>query len=136
MPTPRYMLDTNVILHAMRGDDEALISKLETFFAGELVISAITLGELEHGWRAGYGDRALAEPFLSLVPVLPFDDGAAAGFGQVMAGLAKPKRRTYDRQIAGHALSLNLTVVTSDAGGFANICGLIVEDWATNAASL
>ena len=135
MPAPRYMLDTDVILYAMRGEDEALISKLETFFAGELVISAITLGELEHGWRAGYGDRASAEPFLALVPVLPFDDGAAAGFGQVMAGLAKPKRRTYNRQIAGHALSLDLTVVTSDAGGFADIGGLIVEDWATSATN-
>lgn len=129
------MLDTNVVLHAMRGQDEALISKLESFFAGELVISAITLGELEHGWRAGYGDRASAEPFLELVPVLPFDDRAAAGFGQVMAGLTKPKRRTYDRQIAGHALSLDLPVVTSDAGGFADIGGLIVEDWAMTAAS-
>lgn len=131
MPEPRYMLDTNVVIHAMGGEDAALVARLETFYAGELVISAITLGELEHGWRAGYGDRAAAEPFLALVPVLPFNADAAAGFGQVMAGLPKPKRRTYDRQIAGHALSLGLPVVTSDGNGFADIAGLNVEDWAT-----
>ena len=123
------MLDTNVVLYAMRGDDTALIAKLETFYAGELVISAITLGELEHGWQAGYGDRAAAEPFLGLVPVLPFDAEAAAGFGRVMAALPRPKRRTYDRQIAGHALSLGLPVVTSDRSGFADIDGLRIEEW-------
>ena len=129
MPTARYMLDTNVLLYAMRGDDTLLIAKLESFFEGELVISAITLGELEHGWRAGYGDRAAADAFLTLVPTLPFDEIAASGFGTVMAALPRPKRRTYDRQIAGHALSIGLTVVTSDRSGFADIDGLVVEDW-------
>ncbi|WP_299654481.1 type II toxin-antitoxin system VapC family toxin [uncultured Jannaschia sp.] len=123
------MLDTNVLIHAMRGADDILIERMEACLAGELVISAITLGELEHGWRAGHGDREAARPFLALVPVLPFDAKAAEGFGAVMAGLSKPKRRTYDRQIAGHALSLGLVVVTSDASGFAGIAGLQVEDW-------
>lgn len=131
MPDPRYMLDTNVLIHAMGSNDAALIARLETFLEGELVISAITLGELEHGWCAGYGDRTAAAPFLALIPVLPFDKEAAAGFGRVMAGLVKPKRRTYDRQIAGHALSCDLTVVTSDGRGFADIDGLSVENWAT-----
>lgn len=123
------MLDTNILLHAMRGRDAALLERLETFSTGELVISAITLGELEHGWQSGYGDRLSAEPFLELIPVLPFDAGAATGFGRVMASLPRPKRRTYDRQIAGHALSLALPVVTSDRRGFSDVEGLIVEDW-------
>lgn len=129
MIAPRYMLDTNVILHAMRGAEDGLIGRLEACREGELVISAITLGELEHGWRAGHGDRAAAGPFLELVPTLPFDAAAAAGFGAVMDGLPKPRKRTYDRQIAGHALSLELTVVTSDRRGFADVGGLVVEDW-------
>lgn len=124
------MLDTNIVLYAMRGDDPALVERLESFLIGELVISAITLGELEHGWQAGFGDRAAAEPFLKLVPVLPFDGSAAAGFGTVMAGLSRPKRRTYDRQIAGHARALGIPVVTSDQTGFRDIEGLIVESWA------
>jgi tRNA(fMet)-specific endonuclease VapC len=127
------MLDTNIVLHAMRGDDVALIERLEGFLVGELVISAITLGELEHGWHSGFGDRAAAEPFLALIPTLPFDAAAAAGFGAVMAGLPRPKRRTYDRQIAGHALSLGLPVVTSDLRGFADVRGLVVEAWAAKA---
>lgn len=123
------MLDTNVVLYAMRGDDPTLVARLESFLVGELVISAITLGELEHGWRSGFGDREAAGPFLALVPVLPFDGRAAAGFGAVMAQLPRPKRRTYDRQIAGHALSLDIPVVTSDRKDFADVGGLIVEDW-------
>lgn len=135
MPSARYMLDTNVILHAMRGNDALLVAKLKTFFEGELVISAITLGELEHGWCSGYGDRASAEPFLALVPTLAFDASAASGFGAVMAALPRPIRRTYDRQIAGHALSLGLMVVTSDRTGFTGIEGLEVEDWKTDSTS-
>lgn len=127
------MLDTNVLLYAMRGEDFGLIARLEEHDVGELVISAITLGELEHGWHAGYGDRADADPFLALVPVLPFDTTAAAGFGRVMAGLPRPKRRTYDRQIAGHALSLGLPVVTSNRRDFEDVAGLAVEDWVTRA---
>ena len=67
---------------AMRGTDAALIERMEGHPVGELVISAITLGELKHGSRAGHGDRANAEPFLAFVPVLPFDAAAAAGFGR------------------------------------------------------
>ena len=129
MPAPLYMLDTNVLLHAMRGTDAALIERMEEHLVGELVISAITLGELEHGWRAGHGDRADAEPFLALVPVLPFDAAAAEGFGRVMASLPRPKRRTYDRQIAGHALALRLPVVTSNRRDFEDVEGLAVENW-------
>lgn len=132
MPTPPlFLLDTNILLYAMRGDDPGLIARLEGHDVGELLISAITLGELEHGWRAGHGDRADAGPFLNLIPVLPFDAAAAAGFGRVMAGLPRPKRRTYDRQIAGHALSLGLPVVTSNRRDFADVAGLIVQDWVT-----
>jgi predicted nucleic acid-binding protein len=42
--------------------------------------------------------------------------------------LSKSKRRTYDRQIAGHAFSLGVPVVTSDLRGFADVEGLVVED--------
>ena len=85
------MLDTNILLYAMHGRDAALIERLETFSVGELGISAVTLGELEHGWQSGHGDRLSAAPFLELVPVLPFDAGAATGFGRVMASLPRPK---------------------------------------------
>ena len=100
MPGARYMLDTNVLLHAMGGRDPALMERMEDHGVGELVISAITLGEPEHGWQAGHGALDAADRFLDLAPVLPFDAGAAAGFGRVMAAPPKPKKRTYDRRIA------------------------------------
>ena len=134
MPGARYMLDTNVLLYAMGGRDAALMERMEDHGVGELVISAITLGVLEHGWQAGYGDRDAADRFLDLVPVLPFDADAAAGFGRVMAALPKPKKRTYDRQIAGHAMALDLTVVTSNEADFADVEGLEMENWVAASA--
>ena len=48
-----------------------------------------------------------------------------------MALLARPKRRTDDRQIAGHALALGQPVVTSNRRDFEDVAGLSVEDWSS-----
>jgi tRNA(fMet)-specific endonuclease VapC len=40
------------------------------------------------------------------------------------------KRESYDRLIAAHALSHGLTRVTDNGADFANIPGLVVENWA------
>ena len=49
MPAVRYMLDTNVLIHAMCGTDEALLARLEACLAGELVLSAMRLRALARG---------------------------------------------------------------------------------------
>lgn len=47
----RFMLDTNICIYASGGRDEPLLAKMEAFLAGDLVMSAITLAELEAGVR-------------------------------------------------------------------------------------
>ena len=126
---PRYLLDTNVIIDAARGRAPRAVERMARYSVGELVMSTVTLGELEHGWQGGKGDRQAAEAFLRLVPSLPFDDAAARGYGAVMAASPRPPRGACDRLIAGHAHALGLPVVTSNRADFERFALIEVEDW-------
>jgi tRNA(fMet)-specific endonuclease VapC len=71
--------------------------------------------------------EALAER----VAVLAFDGAAAAHAGDIRADL---QRRgsvigAYDVQIAGHARSQGLVVITADLVDFRRVEGLRAEDW-------
>jgi tRNA(fMet)-specific endonuclease VapC len=67
---------------------------------------------------------ANAEAFFAVVEVLPFDKVAARTYATM------PFRRArFDRLIAAHALSLDLTLVTANVRDFADVPGLRVENW-------
>ena len=54
---------------------------------------------------------------------------AARAFGRVQA--AAPNRRgVYDRQIAAHAISLGVVLVTNNEKDFDGIPEIVVESWA------
>ena len=46
----KYMLDTNICIYAIHGGNEHLDRQLDDCEAGDLVVSAVTLGELEAGY--------------------------------------------------------------------------------------
>ena len=58
------------------------------------------------------------------VPVQPFDQKAALQY----AGLPF-RRRSFDRLIAAHALSLDAILVTNNEADFADVPGLKIENW-------
>ena len=129
----KYMLDTNICIYAILGGNAHLDQRLDDCETGDLVMSAVTLGELEAGFtKRGDADSArhTAAPILASVSVLSFDEDAARAFGQVQAA-APPKRGAYDRQIAAHAISLGVAVVTNNEKDFDGIPGLEVENWTT-----
>ena len=131
----KYMLDTNICIYAIKGGNEHLDRRLDQCETGDLVMSAITLGELEAGFaKSGAPDaaRQQAGPVFQVVTVAPFDEAAARAFGQVQSA-APAKRGAYDRQIAAHAISLGLPVVTNNEPDFEGIPGLSVENWTTSA---
>ena len=125
------MFDTNICVYAIQGGNEHLDQRFGECEAGDLVMSAVTLGELET-WFAKSGDqdgaRRDAAPVLADVVVVPFDDAAARVFGRIQA--ATPSRRNaYDRQIAAQAISLGLVVVTNNEKDFDGIPGIAIENW-------
>ncbi len=59
--------------------------------------------------------------------MLPFDASAGTVFDQLKA--SKVRIGTMDLRIAATALAHNLVVVTRNARDFAQVPGLVIEDW-------
>jgi tRNA(fMet)-specific endonuclease VapC len=129
----RYMLDTNLCIRLLRDRPQGLRPRFNAE-ADTLCISTVTLMELLHGAAKSarpVENRRMVEGLAERVAVLPFDADAAAHAGDIRADL---ERRgdvigAYDIQIAGHARSQGLVVITADLGEFRRVDGLRAEDW-------
>lgn len=128
----RYMLDTDTVSFALRGQGRAAVCLLE-HPPSEVCISSISLAELRFGADAKQSRKLhrLIDTFVAAVAVVPFDQAAADQFASVAASL---KRRgepigTFDTLMAAHALSLGLTLVTNNARHFTRVAGLRTENW-------
>lgn len=49
--TPKYMLDTNICIYLLKHQPPEVLKRFTECFVGDVVISAITLTELEFGIR-------------------------------------------------------------------------------------
>ena len=121
----KYLLDTNIVIAAALGSSPTLRARLESCDEGDLVTSAIVLAEALLGSERGK-PPPLPELllFAEEVPVLPFDRLAAAAYAKLPF-----ERARFDLLIAGHALSLGLTIITDDERGFSALTGVRVENW-------
>lgn len=133
MVSARFLLDTNIVVFALRGPTEVLRSNLRDH-ADHLAVSAVTVSELHYGIErsaARVDNRRAVTEFLSLVTVLPFDVEAAEHAGEIRAALADLGQPIggYDVLIAGHARSRGLAVVTNNRRAFDRVPGLLVTDW-------
>ena len=132
----RYMLDTNICIYLMKQHPPEVAARFATFYVGEVVISAITLAELEWGIASMGGDAAAAkenrealQAFQQDVPVVPFDGSAAVAYGPVRLATRTRTRDALDKLIAAHALALDVTLVTNNLADFVGYPGLRVENW-------
>lgn len=130
-----FLLDTNVV-SALRRPERApkVVDWLTAHRQAHIVISAIVLGEIEHGialqrkrnpdfatdlavWAAGlrsaFGDR-----------ILPFDKEDAIVWGQLGAKLG---HKNPDLMIAAQALTREATVVTRNLSHFVATGAQVVD---------
>lgn len=121
----KYLLDSNVLIAIGLNANEAVILRAGQCDAGDMVTSAIVFAEVVHGSMRGKPPiMAKLQILTEEIPVLPFDDKAAQAYADIPF-----KRARYDRLIAAHALSLGVTVVTMNDADFADVPGLLVENW-------
>ncbi len=130
--TMSWMLDTNTISHILKGHPRAL-ERLSQAPMANVCISVITEGELRFGLakrpKATRLHKIVSE-FLQRVAVEPWASSTANLYGGLRASLEGSGKivGALDLLIAAHALDLNATLVTNDAG-FAKIARLLTEDW-------
>jgi tRNA(fMet)-specific endonuclease VapC len=117
--TRRYLLDTNVVSHIMQGRDEALLARLTQVSVGQVMISSVTLAEVEYGLhRRGQPERlrnALTQILLRM-DVLPWDAAVARCYGELCSTLEAQgiNLSDFDMMIAAHAVAVNATLVSRD----------------------
>ena len=115
----RYMLDTNVVSHIMQGRDSVLLARLTALPVGQVVMSSITLAELENGLhRKGQPTRlrnAMTQVLLRM-DVLPWDEAVATCYGALCATLETQgiNLSDFDMMIAAHAVTVDATLVSRD----------------------
>jgi tRNA(fMet)-specific endonuclease VapC len=129
-----YLLDTNVCIVYLKGQNSHLKQKLDNILLSEIAVCSVVKGELFYGsLRSANPERnlRLQQEFLSQFLSLPFDDKSAVVFGEIRAQLAAKGTPigAYDLQIAAIALANNLILVTHNTKEFSRIPQLQLEDW-------
>ena len=126
-----YLLDTNVAIHVRDGD--AAITRRVAGLDGAVLISIVTRVELEGGVQRepvhAAVRRARLDAMLTAIPTLALDDAAADAYGAILAHAGYSRRKLLDRMIAAQALVHRATLVTLNAGNFADVAGLQVQAW-------
>lgn len=129
-----YMLDTNIASHIIRGDRPEITKRLVGLPMEELVISAVTEGELMYGLAKRQHPPTLSErvrQFLLRVDVLAWDPDVTRIYGDLRAR-CESKGVTLaplDMMIAAHAAATDHVLVTRDKAFGRAPEPLVVEDW-------
>ncbi len=129
----KYMLDTCTCIYTIK-NRPAEVREAFRRHHGQLCISAVTLMELIKGVEKSEKPEAnleVIEGFAARLSVLDFDRNAAVHSGQIIAALelCGEKIGAYDSQIAGHARSQGLIIVTNNIREFSRVAGLRLENW-------
>ena len=129
---PAYMLDTDTVSFAMRGQGR-VATRLLQHRPSEVCMSSLSLAELRYGADRRRSRRLhrLIDAFADSVEVVDFGRVAADRFGAIGALLARRGAPigTIDTLIAAHALALDLTLVTNNGKHFSRVPGLTTETW-------
>ncbi|MGB2622604.1 MAG: type II toxin-antitoxin system VapC family toxin [Candidatus Acidiferrum sp.] len=116
---PRFLLDTNTVSYALRGNPPTVRERLRQVPMNEVCISCITEAELLLGLALKPEAKRLAElvnQFLLAMPSLPWDSAAAKSYADLCSVSWKQGKplAAMDMLVAAHALSVGATLITSD----------------------
>lgn len=130
-----HLLDTNTCIAVMKGNPQVK-AQMAGHPPDELAVSVITIYELFSGverCEQPANEMLKIERLTKPIHVLPFDEAGASSAAGIRWELEQAGKviGPYDLLIAGHAKSLNLTVVTNNTREFNRVSGLNVEDWQT-----
>jgi len=121
----RYLIDADSSIDAMRIAASPVNRRIGECEVGEIGISAISFSEISAGTQLQMPPPPeVIAAFLKAIPVLEFGEAAAREYARLPF-----KRGKLHRLLAAHALSIGATVVTNNEADFADVPGLMVENW-------
>jgi tRNA(fMet)-specific endonuclease VapC len=129
-----YLPDTDTCIFCQRERPVAVRKKLEEVGFDRVWLSAVTAYELRYGVKRHPNPikaRANVRAFLMPFTIPPWTDACATEAAKVRRQLEKAGEVTgaYDIQIAAHARTLGLTVVTYNVAEFTRVSGLTAQNW-------
>jgi tRNA(fMet)-specific endonuclease VapC len=130
----KYLLDTNICIYLIKKKPISVLAKFKEHDVGDIGVSAISVAELTYGVRKSkfrdQNKQALLQ-FLAPLIITEFDMEAAFAYGEIRAELEAQGTPigSLDTLIAGHAVSLDATLVTNNEREFLRVPGLGVENW-------
>jgi predicted nucleic acid-binding protein len=123
----RYLLDTNIVIAALRPATPENAQLKQALQTDEVVISAVTLSEFLVG--ATEHDADMLNRLLRVVQVYSIDEQIARQAAEIRADAAKEKRIfLLDCFVAATAQVNDCALVTRDAD-FSTIQDLTIETW-------
>jgi tRNA(fMet)-specific endonuclease VapC len=139
----KYLLDTDhlSVLQRQAGNDYSNLStRMAHHPLSDFAISIVTFHEQMLGCHAyinrerslndvvkGYEMMARLVNDFKVLPILPFDAGAATTFEQLKS--QRIQLAKMDARIAAIALSRGLILLTRNHRDFGKVAGLAIEDW-------
>ena len=130
----RYLLDTPACVDYLRGRHPQVTRRLQRSPPADLGVSSVAVGELRYGAQKSANPQRNHERldvFLAEVACVNFDADAASVYGRMRATLEARGLviGPYDLQIAAHALSLGVVLVTDNVRELRRVPALRVENW-------
>jgi tRNA(fMet)-specific endonuclease VapC len=128
------MLDTDICIYISKRRPPEVKAHFERLKPGQMVMSAITYGELYYGAsKSNQCKEALAALGVTIrdIPVENLTSTASQAYGIIRAALEKEGRviGNNDIWIAAHAMALDVTLATNNDREFLRVTGLSVENW-------
>ena len=128
-----YLIDTDIILFALRGD-KTVLAKFEENKNIPISISMITYAELVFGAKRSQNERTnmlKVNRIREIYPVEELNIGIMELFADIKANMYSKAMRIEDMDlfIAATAIYNDLTLVTNNTKHFKNIPLLKLENW-------
>jgi len=128
-----YLIDTDIIIFALRGD-KTVLAKFEENKNIPISISMITYAELVFGAKRSQNERTnmlKVNRIREIYPVEELNIGIMELFADIKAKMYSKAMRIEDMDlfIAATAIYNNLTLVTNNTKHFKNIPLLKLENW-------
>jgi len=134
-----YVLDSNIVIHYLRGNEKARHMYSEAVLQGHLLIIPRAVHyEVSRGLDISAATRKFMI-YNEMISPRPIGQCRVADMGEQVWGIAKDiyielKQKGFtvgeiDILIAAFCLQHDYTLVTANTKDFANVCGLRVVNW-------